>query len=297
MEDAPIVIAGGTGFIGRRLAAAIGAAGRPVVVLTRRDASDVGSVRFVRWLGADDAWRDALEGAAAVVNLCGESIADGRWTDARKRVLAASRVEPAEALVTACNGCRNRPARLLQASGVGYYGPGERTCTERSGAGADYLATLARAWEAPLQQLEIPHTVLRFGVVLGRRGGALPRMLLPFRTFTGGPIGSGRQWLSWIHLDDAVAAIRHLITLSELAPAYNLTAPEPVRNADFAEAAARALKRPDWLPVPRFVLKTLLGEQATLVCDGQRVLPEALTKSGFEFRFPHLEAALENLTS
>lgn len=294
---APIVIAGGTGFIGRRLAAELAADGESVIILTRREARDVANVRFVHWQpGQDGDWQQALDGAAAVVNLCGESVADGRWSEARKRLLIDSRVEPARALVAACNACSRAPGRLLQASGVGYYGTGERTCTERAGPGQDFLADLARVWEAPAADAELPSAMLRFGVVLGARGGALPRMLLPFRTFTGGPIGNGAQWLSWIHLADATAAVRHLLSLPDLEPAYNVTAPEPVRNAGFAEAAGRALHRPNWLPVPKTLLRLMLGEQAMLVCEGQRAVPNALSKTGFEFRFPGIDSALADLT-
>jgi hypothetical protein len=295
-SNAPIVIAGGTGFIGRRLAAELASAGESVIILTRREARDVDSIRFLRWQpGRAGEWQQALEGAAAVVNLCGESIAEGRWSEARKRVLIDSRVEPARALVEACSACSRPPGRLLQASGVGYYGTGARTCSERTGPGQDFLAELARAWEAPAADAGIPAAVLRFGVVLGARGGALPRMLLPFRAFTGGPIGNGAQWLSWIHLADAVSAVRHLLSLQDLGSVYNVTAPEPVRNAGFAEAAARVLHRPDWLPVPKSVLRLMLGEQAMLVCEGQRAVPEALLREGFEFRYPDIESALADL--
>jgi len=295
-SDAPIVIAGGTGFIGRRLAAELASAGATVIILTRREARDVGGIRFLRWQpGSAGEWQQALEGAAAVVNLCGESIAGGRWSDARKRVLIDSRVEPARALAEACRACSRHPGRLLQASGVGYYGTGARTCSERTGPGHDFLAELARAWEAPAAEAGIPAAVLRFGVVLGVRGGALPRMLLPFRAFTGGPIGNGAQWLSWIHLTDVASVIRHLLSRPELGAVYNVTAPQPVRNAEFAEVAARVLHRPNWLPVPKTVLRLMLGEQAMLVCEGQRAVPDALLREGFEFRYPDIESALADL--
>jgi len=291
------VIAGGSGFIGRRLAAELATAGNPVVILSRRPAADVGAVRFVRWSpDRPGEWTTHLENAAAVVNLCGESIAGPRWSEARKQQLLNSRVEPTRMLVEAVQACRTPPRRFLQASGVGYYGIGAKERIESSGQGDDFLAHLAAAWEGGVHVLERDYAILRFGVVLGTRGGALPQMLMPFRFFTGGPIGNGQQWLSWIHIEDAIAAIRHLIDAESLqANIYNVTSPEPVQNHTFADAAAKSLGRPNWLPVPKTAMKLLLGEQATLVCDGQRALPGNLQRQGFRFRYPALDPALADL--
>ena len=295
----PIVIAGGSGFIGRRLAAQLAADGDPVVILTRQSAKQVGPVEFVHWdaSGPGD-WQDRLENAAAVINLCGETIAGPRWSDARKQTLTDSRVIPTQALLSACAQCSAPPGRFLQASGVGYYGTGDAACTEQSSSGSDFLAQLAVAWEAPLKDIPVsgmPVTALRLGVVLGRKGGALPQMMLPFRMFMGGPMGSGLQWLSWIHLDDVIAAIAFLLRTEALSASYNLTAPEPIRNHQLADAAAAALKRPNWVPMPRTVMNLLLGEQATLVCDGQQALPQLLQSEGFQFQFPDITTALNNL--
>ncbi|MEE8078620.1 MAG: TIGR01777 family oxidoreductase [Pseudomonadales bacterium] len=294
-----VVIAGGTGFIGRRLAALLAADGRRVVVLTRRNnMSAVGNVEFVQWDGAQSGdWCNELADASAIVNLCGESIAGKRWSENRKQQLLDSRVKSTSALVQACNDSKSPPRVFVQASGVGYYGTGNKEFTESNGAGTDFLANLAQAWEKPLAKLAIRTVTTRLGVVLGRTGGALPQMLLPFRAFAGGPIAGGNQWLSWIHLHDAVMAMVHLIELPHASGPFNLVAPRPVRNHEFAQAAARALHRPDWLPTPRFLMKALLGEQATLVCDGQQVQPAALRQVSFEFRFPSLEAALGDLTN
>jgi uncharacterized protein (TIGR01777 family) len=294
--NSTIVIAGGSGFIGRRLAAQLTASGHDVTILTRYRATDVGNVRFVTW-SPDTAgdWAAELEGAAALVNLCGESIGAGRWTESRKQALRNSRVLATTTLVNATLACATPPGIFLQASGVGFYGTGDDALTESSPPGDDFLATLAVAWEAPLEALTTPAAILRFGVVLGRRGGALAQMLLPFRFFVGGPIASGNQWLSWIHLEDAVAAIQHLLDF-RAAGIFNVTTPNPVRNHEFASAAGQALGRPTVFPVPRLVLKMLLGEQATLVCDGQRALPRALEARGFTFAYPTISAALENLT-
>ena len=295
----PIVIAGGSGFIGRRLAAQLAGDGNPVVILTRQSAKQVGPVEFVHWdAGSPGDWQSRLDNATAVINLCGETIAGPRWSENRKQTLTASRVTPSRALLTACAQCSTPPARFLQASGVGYYGTGDATCTEQSPAGADFLADLAVQWEAPLHEQPISGmstTALRLGVVLGTKGGALPQMLLPFRVFMGGPMGNGLQWLSWIHLDDVVAAIRFLLHSSELSPSYNLSAPEPVRNHELAQAVAAVLKRPNWVPMPKTVMQLLLGEQATLVCDGQRAVPDRLLAEGFQFMFPDITTALADL--
>ncbi|HEY5647232.1 MAG TPA: TIGR01777 family oxidoreductase [Pseudomonadales bacterium] len=295
-----VVVAGGSGFIGRRLCAVLGGGGYEVVVLSRQAARPaVGPVRFVRWRGTtaglDDTWPAEIDGARAVINLCGESIGGPRWTASRKASLLASRVEPTKALVAAVNGADQPPRLFVQSSGVGYYGTGEKTRNERSPAGDDFLAGLAAAWEAPLGSLrgDVRPVVARLGVVLGRTGGALAQMLLPFRLFVGGPIATGNQWLSWIHLHDAAALIAGFVEDAECTGIYNLVAPHPVRNAEFAAAAGKALRRPTFMFAPRFVLKALLGEQATLVCDGQRVVSERV--GHFPFAYPTLAEALDNL--
>jgi uncharacterized protein (TIGR01777 family) len=297
-----VVIGGGTGFLGRRLAAVLGGGGFDVAVLSRAPARPpIGPVRFLKWRGlpasGDESWPAALEGARAVVNLCGESIGGPRWTAARKRLLVESRTLPTEALVTAVNDASEPPHCFVQASGVGYYGTGDETRTESSPPGNDFLAQLTRQWEAPLANLreDTRSVTARFGVVLGASGGALHQMLLPFKLFVGGPIASGRQWLSWIHLHDAGAAVAWLIDRNDARGAFNVTAPNPVRNAEFAEAVGAALHRPTWMFTPRVMLKVLLGEQATLVCDGQRVLPERLEAVGFTFGRPTISSALEDL--
>jgi len=301
-----IVIAGGSGFIGRALCTALtrpDSEGRPaydLVVLTRSPDShrarhtDSG-LRFIHWNpeSSKGAWTQELSGAAAVINLCGDSIASGRWTPARKRALIDSRTRPARTLIEAIRGVAPAPAMLVQASGVGYLGTGDTPADETAPVGNDFLATLARDWEATLTDASVATAALRFGVVLGQ-GGALPQMLLPFRLFAGGPIGDGRQWLSWIHIDDACAAIRFVIEQHLTGPVH-VTAPEPVRNETFARAAGQVLRRPARLRLPRFALRALLGEQATLVCDGQHALPGRLLAAGFEFQYPDIESALRQL--
>jgi len=294
-----VFIAGGTGFIGRRLAAVLGGGGFDVVILTRgRERPPVGPISFTGWNpGANDDVEPlarTLSGARAVVNLCGESIGGPRWNAKRKATLLASRVVPSETLVAAINAADEPPACLLQASGVGYYGTGSKAVDESSGNGTDFLADLACQWEAPLDHLreDVRVIIARFGVVLGKGGGALAQMLMPFRMFVGGPIASGNQWLSWIHLHDATAIMKMLIEDPDSEGVYNLVAPDAVRNARFAEAAGAALGRPSWMITPRFLLKALLGEQATLICDGQRAVSNRLRHP---FEYPDIEAALANL--
>jgi uncharacterized protein (TIGR01777 family) len=293
-----VVIVGGSGFIGRRLAAVLGGSGHDVIILSRKAPRPaIGPVSFVQWQPeAEDVGDLArlLDGCRAVVNLCGESIGGPRWTERRKALLTASRVGPTRTLVAACNAAEHPPEVFIQASGVGFYGIGSKPVDESSGSGDDFLAGLARQWEAPLTGLPggVRAITARLGVVLGRGGGALAQMLMPFRLFIGGPIAKGTQWLSWIHLHDAAAILADLIDDPAAEGVYNLVAPTPVRNVEFAEAAGRALDRPTWMFTPRFALTALLGEQATLVCDGQQAVSKRLKHP---FAFPDIDSALADL--
>ncbi|NJN51911.1 MAG: TIGR01777 family protein [Gammaproteobacteria bacterium] len=293
---ARVVIAGGSGFLGRHIATALRAASFDVTVLTRgpQTTADDGS-RRVNWNPLSvGAWASHLEGAAAVINLCGESIAGPRWTQRRKAVLLESREVPTRTLIDSINRCQRPPATLLQASGVGYVGTGDAELDETASVGRDFLAELAWAWERPLTELTIPSATLRFGVVLGRDGGALPPMVRPFRWFAGGPIASGEQWLSWIHIDDVTGAVQHVLDHAMTGPIH-VTSPTPVRNQEFAQALGKVLRRPSCARLPRAALELLLGEQATLICDGQRALPRRLLTAGYRFRHPTLEHALRDL--
>lgn len=291
-----VVIAGGSGFIGRYLTRALVRRNFCVTLLTRgARPSSSAEVEFVQWDGrrAGD-WSRCLSGAHAVINLCGERIAGPRWTERRKLRLRDSRIQPAAALVQAIRQLRNPPAQLIQASGVGYVGTGEHVADETTRPGSDYLAQLAVAWEAAVEGVAVPYTIARFGVVLATDGGALPQMLLPFRLFGGGPIGDGQQWLSWVHIDDAVGAVLHAMD-RRLEGVLHVTTPNPVRNAEFAQTAGDVLARPSWLRIPRIAFELALGEQATLVCDGQRAMPKRLLESGYAFTYPELASALASL--
>jgi uncharacterized protein len=298
-----IVIAGGTGLVGRALAASLAGDRHQVIVLSRTPERVNGVHPGISVLGWDgrrvSRWATQLEGADAVVNLAGESLAAGRWTAARKACLLASRVAAGRAVTQAVQGAHARPRVLVQASGIGIYGPHRDELLDESYApGDDFLGRLAVEWEAstaPVEGLGVRRVVVRSGVVLSREGGALPRLLAPFRYFAGGPLGSGRQWMAWVHIADEVRAIRYLIEHEAAQGPYNLCAPHPVTNAKFAAIVGRLLHRPSFLPAPALALRLLLGQMATVLLDGQRASSQELQKLGFEFRFPTAEEALRDL--
>lgn len=296
-----VIIAGGTGLIGRALARDLAADGHELIVLSRRPERPVAGLpaglRLVGWDARSAAgWGDWVEGAGAVVNLAGESIGEGRWSAARKARIRESRVRAGQAVAEAIAAATAKPGVLVQASAVGYYGTtGEAWLDEDAPAGEGFLASVCRDWEAStagVEALGVRRVITRTGIVLSPEGGALPRMLLPFRLFAGGPIGTGRQRMPWIHLDDVVGAIRFLIATPEARGAINLSAPEPSTNAEFGRVLGRVLGRPAWLPAPAFALKLALGEQAEIVLEGQRTSAAKLLGLGYRFRYEQLEPAL-----
>jgi uncharacterized protein (TIGR01777 family) len=297
------VISGGTGLIGTALGERLLADGWEVVALSRSPVKARGLPEGMQVAGWDPyavgAWAGVLEGADAVLHLAGENLAAGRWTAARKRRLMASRVETGRVLAEVIGGLEEPPGVFVQASGVNYYGPrGDEVVTEDTGSGKDFLARLCVEWEgatAPVETRGVRRPVLRTGMVLSRRGGALGKMLPAFRMSLGGPLGHGLQWVSWIHLADAVEAIRFLIGEEGATGSFNLTAPQPVRNEDLTAELAAALGRPAWLRAPAWALRLALGELAQVLLTGQRALPSRLQEAGFGFRFPELSAALEDL--
>ncbi|MEZ5332664.1 MAG: TIGR01777 family oxidoreductase [Thermoanaerobaculia bacterium] len=298
-----VVITGGSGLIGRALAAELAGAGHEVGVTSRhpdgvRDLP--AGVELAQWDTASaERLASLIDGVDAVVHLVGESLADGRWTEERKRRILESRVRSTTAVAAALAAAGSRPGVLVQASGVGYYGArGEEEITEASSAGEGFLADICRTWEesgAAVEELGVRRVVVRTGIVLSTDGGALPKMALPFKLFAGGPVAGGRQWMSWIHLDDEVGAIRFLLEDPTAADVYNLTAPTPERNRDFSAALGRALHRPSLAPVPGFALRLLYGEMSQLLTHGQRVLPRRLLEAGYTFRHPAVREALEDL--
>lgn len=299
-----VLITGGTGLIGQRLVAHLLQYQHRVTVLSRQSqppAELPEGIEFAQWDSRTPrGWGHRIAEVEAVINLAGAGIADARWSEARKRVIRQSRVEAGQALVEAIEAVNSKPAVLIQASAVGYYGGrmDEAILTEAGQAGDDFVADVCRDWEAstqPVEAMGVRRVVIRTGIVLDSAGGALPRMALPFRFFVGGPIGSGKQWLSWIHHTDEVAAIRFLMEHPSASGPVNLTAPNPVPNREFAQTLGRVLRRPAIMPTPGPVLRLVLGEMATALLTGQRVVPERLQAWGYSFRFSHLEAALRDL--
>lgn len=297
-----IVLTGGTGFIGRALCATLLQSGHSVSVFTRnpdqhRHQSEVG-VKQVLWNGESTGdWERVLEGADAVINLAGSPIADARWTPARKQLLIDSRVNTTRVIVEAMSRRSSKPGVLISASGIGYYGASDdRVLDEGAARGQGFLADLCLAWEAEaLRATEFGTRVvtLRTGMVLEQDGGALPKMLLPFRLFAGGPILPGSQWVSWIHRRDHVGLIQWVLNTATISGPINAVAPEPVTMKMFCEVIGRVLHRSSWLPVPVIALKMLLGELGTLMTTGQRVTPMKAMSGGYQFQYPTLEPALQ----
>lgn len=298
-----VVITGGTGLIGRALADELAARGDEVIITSRnpdRVSELPDGIEVAAWDGETAAQvAPLLAGAAAVVHLIGEGIADGRWTAERKRRIERSRTRSTTALVEALGAADPRPQVLLQGSAVGYYGMrGAETLTETSSAGSGFLAEVCQAWEAAgsgAEALGVRRVLLRTGVVLAQEGGALPKMALPFRFFAGGPVGSGEQWVPWIHLADEVGAMRYLLDTPSAQGRFNLVAPECVTNRELSRTLGRVLGRPSFMPAPAFAMKLALGEMAELLLGSQRVEPAALVEAGYDFRFPNLEPALRDL--
>ncbi len=298
-----VIVSGGSGLIGRALVAGLAADGHQATVLSRNPDRVRGlpeGVTAAAWDARNaEALTPLIAGADAVVHLAGAGIADGRWTAERKRRIRDSRVDSSAAIAAAFAAAEPRPDVLLQGSAVGYYGPrGAEELTEESGSGGDFLARICRQWEeasAGVEDLGVRRAVLRTGVVLAREGGALPKMLLPFRLFAGGPVGNGRQYMPWIHLVDEVGAIRFLLESPGAAGPFNLTAPEPLTNKRFSRILGRVLRRPSFMPAPAFALKLALGEMSKILLEGQRALPRRLEEAGYRFRFRGLEEALRDL--
>lgn len=289
-----IALSGASGLLGRAVAPALAAAGWQVRPLVRRPPAS-GEVRWDPAAGTIDG--SALAGVSAAVHLAGESIADGRWTEARKARIRSSRLLGTHLLSESLARLPTRPDVLVSASAVGIYGDrGDEQLDEDSPAGTDFLAEVGKAWEgatAAASDAGIRVVHLRFGIILSKEGGALPRMVTPFQLGAGGPIGNGRQWMSWISIDDAVRIVLESLRNGTMQGPYNAVAPEPVRNAEFAARLGKVLHRPALVPAPAFALRLLFGEMAdAALLASQRVVPSRLTALGFSFRHPTLDEAL-----
>ncbi|MBD2021631.1 TIGR01777 family protein [Leptolyngbya sp. FACHB-36] len=303
-----VAVTGATGFVGSRLVQRLQAEGHSVLVLARDSAqaarvfprSVFPNLEVVAYTPTESGdWQAALSGCDGVVNLAGEPLSE-RWTPERKQNILNSRKLGTQKLVEAIAQSSPKPQVLVSASAVGYYGTSETaTFDETSAAGNDFLAEVCQAWETEAQRVKessVRLAILRIGIVLGM-GGAIARMLPPFKLFAGGPIGSGNQWFSWVHREDLVSLIVQALMRSDLEGVYNATAPNPVRMTEFSATMGQVLNRPSWLPVPAFAIEALLGDGAKVVLEGQQVLPRRTQAAGFEYQYPTLKQALGQVLS
>lgn len=306
-----VIITGGTGLIGRKLAERLSGMGGYAVVLLSRNPGRVQDLppntRAVQWdTQSAKGWGELADGAKAIINLAGESVSGtgflpDRWTDDKRQRIRESRLKAGRAVVEAVRGAERKPEVVLQASAAGFYGASlAGVFDEASPAGADFLAQVCQAWEpstAEVENMGVRRAILRIGLVLSKEGGAFPRIVTPYKLFAGGPFGNGKQWWSWIHIDDLVSAICFLLENGEMNGAFNLTAPEPVTNNEFGKTLGRVLGRPHLLPVPRFVFQAAFGEATTIVMDGQRALPKRLQAVGFRYAYPQVAGAFRDLVT
>ncbi|MBW4657203.1 MAG: TIGR01777 family oxidoreductase [Drouetiella hepatica Uher 2000/2452] len=307
-----VAVTGATGFVGSRLVDRLQQAGHEVLVLSRdadraRRAFPTAAFPKVEVIAYSPLqsgdWQQQISGCDGVVNLAGAPIAESRWTPERKREILESRTLGTQRIVEAIAQANPKPSVLVNSSAIGYYGTSETaTFDETSPPGEDFLAQVCVDWETEAEKVKDSDTrlvILRTGIVLGM-GGAIAKMLIPFRLFAGGPLGKGRQWFSWIHREDLVNLIVAALTQPapsqpEMAGVYNATAPNPVRMGELCQTMGQLLNRPSWLPVPDFALEALLGEAAKVVLEGQEVVPKRAQASGFQYQYPTLKQALEEI--
>jgi len=302
-EKMKILVTGSSGLVGTALGSVLARAGHTVCRLVRpQSAAHEGPTEgfAVAWNPATGELGGAGVGADAVVNLAGASIADGRWSAQRKELLRSSRIDTTRALVNALARMNARPSVLVSASAIGIYGHrGNETLTEESRPGTGFLAGLAQEWEGEALKAEalgIRVVLARFGIILAREGGALPKMMVPFKFGVGGKLSSGQQWMSWVTLEDVVEILQLAIERASIRGAVNIVSPQPLQNAEFTYLLAKAMHRPALFPAPAFALRLAMGEMAdALLLSSQRVLPRVLEKTGYQFVHSDLSAALKNL--
>ncbi|MCT8136928.1 TIGR01777 family protein [Anaerobacillus sp. CMMVII] len=296
-----IVICGGTGLIGSKLVESLVKEDHHVFILTRntKNKNKTANVTYISWLNAGDQPEHHLENIDVVINLAGETI-NSRWTNEQKERILNSRIEATENCLALMKRLTKKPSVFLNASAVGFYGTSltESFTEDHQEAGTDFLASVVEKWEQEAEKassIGVRTVMLRFGVILASDGGALQKMVLPYKLLAGGTIGSGQQWLSWIHIDDAVNLIRFAINNKDISGPLNITAPHPMKMKDFGKSLGQRIGKPHWLPTPSFALKLLLGEMSLLVLEGQNVYPKKAIQHGFRFTYPTLKETLDHL--
>lgn len=299
-----VLITGATGFIGKNLSGSLLESGHEIIALTRNveNAGNIlgSGVQCIHWDGqTTEAWQEYIEETDVVVNLAGENLAEGPWSESYRKRILNSRIQAGAAISEAILKAKRKPKLLLQASAIGFYGSrGEEELNESSQAGNGFLTEVVKQWEGSVREVESALRVvyLRSGVVLGRGEGMIGKMWLPFQLFLGGAPGSGKQWLSWIHIADEVNAMRFLMENEKLKGVFNLTSPKPVRINEFAKQFGRALDRPSWAPIPGLAIKLLFGQMGEeTILSSQNVTPGKLLEAGYAFLFPEITSALADL--
>lgn len=292
-----ILITGGTGFIGWNLKKDLDLSGHDLFILTRTKRESTKDTKYITWH-----WKNPtditylINEVDIVINLAGESISDNKWTKEQKETLRKSRIETTRLIVEAINNSSKKPKKLISASAVGIYGDRrDEIITEGSSLGNDFLANLCRDWEAEAGKANTNIVILRKGIVIGASGGALKKFLPPFKMFIGGSLGSGKQWMPWIHIDDVIGLIKFAIENDKVTGVLNATGPKPVTNKEFSNILGKVLHRPSFMPIPGFTLRIAFGEMADMLLSGQRAIPQKALGLGYEFKYKNLEDALRSI--
>ncbi|TYS13159.1 TIGR01777 family protein [Rossellomorea vietnamensis] len=296
------VISGGTGFVGTALTEELLNNGYEVSILTRNPDKHESrkNVSYVKWLSEGSRPEEDLNEVDIFINLAGESINSGRWTEERKKRILKSRIDATREMVRILENLEDKPSVFINASAIGFYEASDsKTHTEQSlDTSSNFLAETVKRWEAEASKAKdsgVRTAYTRFGIILGKDEGALPKMALPYKLFAGGTVGSGKQWMSWIHIGDIAKAIRFVIENKAIEGPVNLTAPTPVTMKELGKTLGDVLNRPHWIPAPGFAIKAALGEMSTLILEGQKVIPEVLNENGYTFQYPHLKEALQEI--